>query len=376
MASAGDVIDEEIRVAGDPDDAVRRILAVIDGARSHQVVVEGPESYRLVRRYRPGWAVPLAVVKSTESCAIHVHRGPGSAGGVLRLVGRLPRTALAAVRLAVEEPPRYAPPARDPRWRTGEPGWAPASVPATQATMPAPAEMSPPITGRPVSESSPAYRPAVPVPGDGVAGSTMRVPLAPAGTDAPLTGDPTMPGHAGSAPAPDAARLADAAAPAAPAAPAPAAPAAPAPAAPAAPAPAAPTSAASDEPANRTVPRQPRAVAAARPVYAAMFDTGEQVRLDGPVVVGRAPALAVGESGQLLPINDPDFSISKTHLAVGADIDGPWVMDRHSLNGTAIVRSEGEISCPPGERVHVAVGETVYFGNRRFTVRPHATDAR
>jgi hypothetical protein len=128
-----------------------------------------------------------------------------------------------------------------------------------------------------------------------------------------------------------------------------------------------------DEAGNRTVPRQ-RAVASVRPTYAVVFDTGEQVRLDEPVIVGRAPARQPDEPGRLLPINDPDFSISKTHLAVGADSDGPWVMDRHSLNGTAIVRSEGEIACPPGERVLVALGDTVYFGNRRFTLRSLPAD--
>ncbi|HEY7814747.1 MAG TPA: hypothetical protein VIC62_15990, partial [Nakamurella sp.] len=69
MASPGDVIDEEIRVAGHPTDAVRRIIAVIEAARTHQVVVENPTVYRLIRRYRPGWAAPLLLVKSTESCA-------------------------------------------------------------------------------------------------------------------------------------------------------------------------------------------------------------------------------------------------------------------------------------------------------------------
>jgi hypothetical protein len=49
-------------------------------------------------------------------------------------------------------------------------------------------------------------------------------------------------------------------------------------------------------------------------------------------------------------------------------------MDRHSLNGTAIVRSEGEIACPPGERVLVALGDTVYFGNRRFMLRSLPAD--
>lgn len=334
VSSPGDVIDEDIRVAGSPMDAARRVIAVIEAARSHEVVVETPTAYRLVRRYRPGWAVPLVVVKSTESCAVHVTTDRASAeGGTLRLVGRLPRTALAAIRLAAEEPPRYAPPARDARWRTGDADWpAPANVPAPVAVTPALA----PLPQTPVAPAAHAADLT-----NTAKISTVPVaasPLIVAAVSADTAAFPLVP------------PIADA------------------------PAPPAPRTRTDDDVANRTIPRQPRVVAAARPAFAVVFDTGEQIRLDGSVIVGRAPALQPGESGRLLPINDPDFSISKTHLAVGAGSDGPWVMDRHSLNGTAIVRNEGEIACPPGERVLVALGDTVYFGNRRFVLRALSGD--
>lgn len=388
MAAPGDVIDEQIRVTGDPADAARRIIAVVEAAHSHQVMVEGPEVYRLVRKYRPAWAVPLVLVTTTETCAVYVGSDPARGGGVIRLVGRLPRTALAAIRLAVEEPPRYAPPARDDRWRTGDMDWSmPAHAatpqpPSTAAPLPSMADRAAALRsmqsiqrpgspfGVPVGTGSRArteprfeqpaqvsvpdpVEPAPIAPMTADLTSTMQIPTIPMpSAPAPRDLSPLLP----RAPEPQPATSGALVVP------------------PLATAPTEVAARTADDPANRTIPRQQRAVAAARPSYAVVFDTGEQVRLDHPVIVGRAPALAPGEAGSLLAINDPDYSISKTHLAIGADSDGPWVMDRHSLNGTAIVRSEGEIACPPGERVLVSLGDTVYFGNRRFALRAMPAD--
>jgi hypothetical protein len=297
---------------------------------------------------------------------------------------------LAAIRLAVEEPPRYAPPARDDRWRTGDVDW---SMPAHAATPQPPSTVAPPpsMADRAAALRSMQSMQSIPqaagphiVPAE--AGSPARTeprfdqaaqvsvpgPVKPPPI-APMTADLTSTMQIPTIPMPTAPAPRDLS-------PEPSRPE-PQPATGAAlvvpPLATAPTDAAArtaDDPANRTIPRQQRAVAAARPSYAVVFDTGEQVRLDRPVIVGRAPALAPGEAGALLAINDPDYSISKTHLAIGADSDGPWVMDRHSLNGTAIVRSEGEIACPPGERVLVSLGDTVYFGNRRFALRAMPAD--
>ena len=393
MAAPGDVIDEAIRVTGDPADAARRIIAVVEAAHSHQVMVEGPEVYRLVRKYRPPWAVPLVLVTTTETCTVYVGSDPGRGGGVIRLVGRLPRTALAAIRLAVEEPPRYAPPARDDRWRTGDVDWSmppqtsSAQPPSTVAPPPSMADraaalrsmqsipqrvgpLSPPAEAGPPVRTEPRYDQAaqVPVPSPVEPApiapmtadltSTMQIPTIPIPPASVPRDLPPLPSRPEPQPATGAALVVPPLTVVPPLA-------------------TVPTDLAArtaDDPANRTIPRQQRAVAAARPSYAVVFDTGEQVRLDHPVIVGRAPALAPGEAGTLLAINDPDYSISKTHLAVGADSDGPWVMDRHSLNGTAIVRSEGEIACPPGERVLVSLGDTVYFGNRRFALRAMPAD--
>jgi hypothetical protein len=108
------------------------------------------------------------------------------------------------------------------------------------------------------------------------------------------------------------------------------------------------------------------------------FDTGERATIGGLVLVGRRPAASAGEHlARLVAINDPSRSVSKTHLAMGEDDNGVWVVDRHSTNGTTVVPPVGRLhECQPGERVYLAPGSRVMFGERSFAVREaHGVDA-
>jgi hypothetical protein len=108
------------------------------------------------------------------------------------------------------------------------------------------------------------------------------------------------------------------------------------------------------------------------------FDTGERATIGGLVLVGRRPAAKPGEHlARLVAIKDPTRSVSKTHLAMGEDDHGVWVVDRHSTNGTTVVPPIGRLrDCMPGERVYLAPGSRVMFGERSFAVREaHGVDA-
>lgn len=104
--------------------------------------------------------------------------------------------------------------------------------------------------------------------------------------------------------------------------------------------------------------------------YTLAFDTGEALTVTGNGLVGRNPAPAAGEVvDHVIPISDPDRTVSKTHLAFGVGPDGLWVLDRGSTNGTWTVTGEGaRAQVAPGTRVTVPVGSTVEFGDRSFTV--------
>lgn len=97
---------------------------------------------------------------------------------------------------------------------------------------------------------------------------------------------------------------------------------------------------------------------------------GRRVTVAGTALLGRNPAPRAGESpDMLLPVIDMGRSVSKTHLAVGVDVHGPWVVDRRSTNGTVVTLFDGQqILCAPEQTVRLATGATVSFGDYAFTV--------
>jgi uncharacterized RDD family membrane protein YckC len=100
------------------------------------------------------------------------------------------------------------------------------------------------------------------------------------------------------------------------------------------------------------------------------FSDGRRVALRGPVLVGRNPAGYEDETVQeLLAVEDPGKSVSKTHLAVWSDGSRVWVQDRKSTNGTRVVRADGATAAAPaGEPVEVDAGDVVHFGDHFFSV--------
>lgn len=114
-------------------------------------------------------------------------------------------------------------------------------------------------------------------------------------------------------------------------------------------------------------------IAAPKPLhvtaYRLAFDTGESLVVSGAGLIGRNPAPGQGEvADHLIPITDPDRSVSKTHVAFGIGPDGFWVIDRGSTNGTAVSADGARSEAEPGARVAVPEGGTVEFGDRSFTV--------
>ncbi|MEV7972210.1 RDD family protein [Cellulomonas sp. NPDC089187] len=102
--------------------------------------------------------------------------------------------------------------------------------------------------------------------------------------------------------------------------------------------------------------------------WAARLPDGTLVDLDGgPVLIGRNPAPLVGL--RAVAVQDPGMSVSKTHLVLGADVAGAWVMDRGSTNGTLVTLPDGQrIVCLPDQRVRVAPGSVVFFGDLSLTI--------
>lgn len=102
--------------------------------------------------------------------------------------------------------------------------------------------------------------------------------------------------------------------------------------------------------------------------WAVRLPDGTVASLDLPLLVGRNPDAQPG--ARSVPVDDPSRSVSKTHLMLGVDEHGPWVVDRASTNGTLVTLADGQrIVCLPDRRVRLADGSLVAFGDLALSVR-------
>jgi pSer/pThr/pTyr-binding forkhead associated (FHA) protein len=110
-------------------------------------------------------------------------------------------------------------------------------------------------------------------------------------------------------------------------------------------------------------------VAPRRAPVTVTIDSGEEAVIQRLLIIGRAPSRRDGEShAEMLAVNDPSLSVSKTHLAIEVDGDGLWVVDRNSTNGTWIDEGRGALRpVPAGQRTRVPPGARVLIGERVLT---------
>lgn len=100
------------------------------------------------------------------------------------------------------------------------------------------------------------------------------------------------------------------------------------------------------------------------------LDDSREVDLAVTVLLGRNPQKTQGDPEvHLVPAGGDGRMISRTHVLIGTDPRGVFVVDRGSTNGTALVTADGDLEpCPVGAQVRVRDGQQVSYGNRWFTV--------
>lgn len=100
------------------------------------------------------------------------------------------------------------------------------------------------------------------------------------------------------------------------------------------------------------------------------FDTGVTYPFGGTIVLGRNPlAPASHPTASPVPVDDPQRSVSKTHVALTATREGVLVEDLHSTGGTVVVRADGEETpVLPGAPVQACAGDTVRYGQRSVVI--------
>ena len=105
----------------------------------------------------------------------------------------------------------------------------------------------------------------------------------------------------------------------------------------------------------------------------AVLDDGRTLAVTGLVLLGRNPQGRPGEEhAELIKVTDETRTVSKTHLALGLDAAGLYVMDRGSTNGSTLTNAGGVSSpCYPGDTVSVPDGGIVSFGDHWLRVERH-----
>jgi uncharacterized RDD family membrane protein YckC len=106
------------------------------------------------------------------------------------------------------------------------------------------------------------------------------------------------------------------------------------------------------------------------PAWGLVFDTGERVRVETIVLIGRRPEPRPGEEGaRLVGLPSSDMSVSKTHAQVAVAPDGALVVtDRGSTNGSVLRRQGVTKPLTAGRPATLLDGDVVNLGDRTMTV--------
>jgi uncharacterized RDD family membrane protein YckC len=106
------------------------------------------------------------------------------------------------------------------------------------------------------------------------------------------------------------------------------------------------------------------------PVWGLVFDTGERVRVDTIVLIGRRPEPRPGEQdARLVGLRSSDLSVSATHARVAIASAGTLVVtDLGSANGSVLRRQGVAKPLSGGRPATLLDGDVVHLGDRTMTV--------
>lgn len=105
--------------------------------------------------------------------------------------------------------------------------------------------------------------------------------------------------------------------------------------------------------------------------WVAELDDGREIVVRGLVLLGRNPQPGEGEAdAELVKLPDESRTVSKTHLALGVDDAGLFVVDRGSTNGSTVT-PPGQPTVPVGafHAVSVVDGSVVSIGDHWVRIR-------
>lgn len=129
-----------------------------------------------------------------------------------------------------------------------------------------------------------------------------------------------------------------------------------------------------NSPSERTqvsAPAASPASASAAAEWTAVLDDGREISIDGLVLLGRNPQPQPGEEdAQLIKVADETRTVSKSHLAIGLDAGGLFVVDRGSTNGSTVTTAEGvSTRCRTGDIIYVGHDTIVSIGDHWLKIK-------
>lgn len=100
------------------------------------------------------------------------------------------------------------------------------------------------------------------------------------------------------------------------------------------------------------------------------FDDGTAVLVRGRGLIGRDPTATAGaDVKHLITLSDDTRSLSRTHLEFDLGVDGIWVRDCGSTNGSEIEFNGRRMALGPGHLAEAPSGCTIQMGVRQVKVR-------
>lgn len=89
---------------------------------------------------------------------------------------------------------------------------------------------------------------------------------------------------------------------------------------------------------------------------------GAAMTVEGPTLVGRDPDAALHDQAALWPVDDPAFTVSKTHALVTLVDQSLWIEDLDSTHGVVIRRKGDEATLDRRKPTRLLPGDTVVLG--------------
>ncbi len=114
------------------------------------------------------------------------------------------------------------------------------------------------------------------------------------------------------------------------------------------------------------IPGQPPRWVSRPPLAVLRASDGAAALMDGPVLIGRAPAVTPTDpDAHLMTVSSPGHDISRTHLRMTAHGWDILATDLDSTNGTVLVRPGSAVreDLPPGTAVPVELGSLLELGD-------------